>query len=114
GTREPVHARGVGQEAMQRFGVSSRRRAEAEPVRGETERLPGHEVVRHAGDASRSLPASSVRPNEKHSPECNLLSRSGARIRSCDLRFMSPTSYRTAPPRVGLQILALTVYRCDP
>ena len=28
-------------------------------------------------------------------------SRSGGRIRTCDLRVMSPASYRTAPPRVG-------------
>ena len=30
---------------------------------------------------------------------------SGGRIRTCDLRVMSPTSYRTAPPRVGSRIL---------
>ena len=30
-----------------------------------------------------------------------LWSGSGDRIRTCDLRVMSPASYRTAPPRVG-------------
>ncbi len=30
-----------------------------------------------------------------------LWSGSGGRIRTCDLRVMSPASYRTAPPRVG-------------
>ncbi len=29
-------------------------------------------------------------------------SGSGDRIRTCDLRVMSPASYRTAPPRVGV------------
>ena len=45
--------------------------------------------------------------NEK-SPEidpqalcCIMRIGSGGRIRTCDLRVMSPTSYRTAPPRTG-------------
>ena len=32
-------------------------------------------------------------------PEATLLGNSGGRIRTCDLRVMSPTSYQTAPPR---------------
>jgi hypothetical protein len=31
---------------------------------------------------------------------------SGGRIRTCDLRVMSPTSYQTAPPRGGLIVIA--------
>ena len=31
---------------------------------------------------------------------------SGGRIRTCDLRVMSPTSYQTAPPRGGLLVIA--------
>jgi hypothetical protein len=31
---------------------------------------------------------------------------SGGRIRTCDLRVMSPTSYQTAPPRGGLRSVA--------
>ena len=31
---------------------------------------------------------------------------SGGRIRTCDLRVMSPTSYQTAPPRVAPHVLA--------
>ena len=31
---------------------------------------------------------------------------SGGRIRTCDLRVMSPTSYQTAPPRVAPDVLA--------
>ena len=31
---------------------------------------------------------------------------SGGRIRTCDLRVMSPTSYQTAPPRGGLLLIA--------
>src|SRR5260221_516939 len=34
-------------------------------------------------------------------------SYSGGRIRTCDLRVMSPTSYLAAPPRGGLSILAM-------
>src|SRR5215217_7407784 len=34
------------------------------------------------------------------------LSNSGGRIRTCDLRVMSPTSYLTAPPRGGQKTIA--------
>ena len=38
---------------------------------------------------------------------------SGGRIRTCDLRVMSPTSYRTAPPRdVGRQIVYVSTVDC--
>ena len=37
---------------------------------------------------------------------------SGGRIRTCDLRVMSPTSYRTAPPRVVVRMVARRPSRC--
>jgi hypothetical protein len=39
---------------------------------------------------------------ERENPRiCRGFSNSGGRIRTCDLRVMSPTSYRTAPPRAA-------------
>ena len=39
--------------------------------------------------------------------------RSGGRTRTCDLRVMSPTSYRTAPPRIITCIILLWVRVCQ-
>ena len=42
--------------------------------------------------------------NDRGRSHCHLaVLRSGGRIRTCDLRVMSPASYRTAPPRGGMR-----------
>jgi hypothetical protein len=53
-----------------------------------------HPGLRHRGDRG------GVRNDEGPSLEGPSIS-SGGRIRTCDLRVMSPTSYQTAPPRAG-------------
>ena len=43
-----------------------------------------------------------LRPKKDENPaNTGLSSYSGGRIRTCDLRVMSPTSYLAAPPRVA-------------
>ena len=42
----------------------------------------------------------------KKAPITRAFPHSGGRIRTCDLRVMSPTSYQTAPPRVASYVLA--------
>jgi hypothetical protein len=44
-------------------------------------------------------------PTDEHDPVGGFV-YSGGRIRTCDLRVMSPTSYQTAPPRVATYVLA--------
>src|SRR3954447_572008 len=49
-----------------------------------------------------------LRPKKHESPaNAGLSSYSGGRIRTCDLRVMSPTSYLAAPPRGGLPMVAI-------
>ncbi len=66
---------------------SSSRPASARPNPAETRKPPGE----------RRLP---VRCDPAITPS------SGGRIRTCDLRVMSPTSYQTAPPRGGQRTIA--------
>ena len=48
-----------------------------------------------------------LRPKKDENPAfAGLSSYSGGRIRTCDLRVMSPTSYLAAPPRGGSAMLA--------
>ena len=56
----------------------------------------GDEPRIHSHRAQKRRAPPSVRPSLS----------SGGRIRTCDLRVMSPTSYRTAPPRVGSEDIA--------
>src|SRR5690348_13863599 len=60
--------------------------------------------VRMAAEAARH--DASVRPTKKPHEEAFLhqeRSGSGGRIRTCDLRVMSPTSCQTAPPRIRVR-----------
>jgi hypothetical protein len=45
--------------------------------------------------------------NHEKSPVSGAFLNSGGRIRTCDLRVMSPTSYLAAPPRDGLRMVAM-------
>ena len=69
-------------------------------------------VDRAAHDASHGTIAapvdrrSSAAGHEKRPASLPALSSSGGRIRTCDLRVMSPTSYQTAPPRGGFSNVA--------
>jgi hypothetical protein len=47
------------------------------------------------------------RPAWRGQVEGRIQLNSGGRIRTCDLRVMSPTSYQTAPPRIGPTMVAL-------
>ena len=58
---------------------------------------------------TRLVPAAPVASGPRHkkkAPFPGLSLYSGGRIRTCDLRVMSPTSYLAAPPRGGLWMVA--------
>ena len=76
-----------------------------------------------AGSTYRQLsrrPNSAFRPSftvperGKRRARRRFTSNSGGRIRTCDLRVMSPTSYQTAPPRNRLEKLVPTRRRGQP
>src|SRR5215213_2185407 len=59
--------------------------------------------------STRLVPAGGLatRLRTRKSPVSGAFSYSGGRIRTCDLRVMSPTSYLAAPPRDGLTMVAM-------
>ena len=61
-------------------------------------------LVLHPGPAPADTSRRGDLENEKSPANAGLSSYSGGRIRTCDLRVMSPTSYLAAPPRVAWAI----------
>jgi hypothetical protein len=57
------------------------------------------EKTAQAFDRGAAFARSSGRPTRETPPSRAAFPSSGGRIRTCDLRVMSPTSYQTAPPR---------------
>jgi hypothetical protein len=68
---------------------------------------PGKSAPISGGNLGRKFDSRPIHPTKKPRLSRAFLS-SGGRIRTCDLRVMSPTSYQTAPPRVAVHTLAKT------
>ena len=59
----------------------------------------------HRRGHARSCTVRTVPQNDESPVDDRAFVNSGGRIRTCDLRVMSPTSYQTAPPRGGMLIV---------
>ena len=75
----------------------------------------GSTCRRQSRRANVALSSSFLVPERgKRRPRRRFTSNSGGRIRTCDLRVMSPTSYQTAPPRNGPTMVALAPVSVNP
>ena len=75
----------------------------------------GSTCRRRSRRANVALSSSFLVPERgKRRPRRRFTSNSGGRIRTCDLRVMSPTSYQTAPPRNRLEKLVALPRRGQP
>ena len=82
---------------------------------------PGAELNRrHHGFQPCALPTElpglsrQTSPTSQTPPRAAFEQSSGGRIRTCDLRVMSPTSYLTAPPRNKTKNLPFVIRRVNP